>query len=112
MHRTFKIVSQPIFRAKCGIWYKAEDRESLSIADRIGRSPILEAEASARAIGPLVPSHSSLKAIHAMFMAAPLALGTPERAAWKDLVQTVSRTGAGWWSGAGERKPSRDVQGN
>ena len=63
MHRTFKIVSQPIFRVKCGIWYKAEDRERLPLADRGGQSPIPGAEASARrwAIGPLVPSHSSLK---------------------------------------------------
>ena len=111
MHRTFKIVSQPIFRAKCGIWYKSEDRERLPLAAHGGRGPIAEAEASARrwAIGPLVPSHSPLKEIHATSTTTLLALGTPERGTWKDLDQTVSRTGGRIGS---QRKPSRDVQGN
>ena len=93
-HRTFKIVSQPIFRVKCGIWYKAEDRERLPPADHGGRSPIPGTEASARqwAIGPLVPSHSSLKETHAVSTAALLALGIPERGTWKDLDLTMSRT--------------------
>lgn len=111
MHRTFKIVSQPIFRTKCRIWYKSEDRERLPLADRGGRGPIAEAEASARrwAIGPLVPSHSPLKEIHAMSTTTLLALGTPERGTWKDLDQTVSRTGGRIGR---QRKPSGDVQGN
>ena len=59
-----------------------------------------------------VPSHSSLKEIHAMFTATLLVPGTPERDAWKDLDQTVSRTGgrmAEW--GWGE-ETQWDMQGN